>query len=789
MMITSLYEPLIIEPKWQDKWEQFQVFRVSQDIKELQKKPKYYVLDMFPYPSGAGLHVGHPEGYTATDVIARLKRMQGFNVLHPMGWDAFGLPTERAAARENTHPAIITKRNICNFKKQIRRLGFSYDWSREINTTDHDYYKWTQWIFLKLYEKGLAYLADVKVNWCQKLGTVLANEEVKDNKYIETGDIVEQRTMRQWVLKITAYAERLLMDLDDLDWPENVKEMQRNWIGKSEGYEIDFQVENKNDKIIFYTDKLEAILGCTFCVISSEHYLVRQLNLPVHKFKSKNEGFFTGIYLIHPVNKKSLQLWCSDYVLNNCESFATVANPSINEQDYQFAKSYNLPIVNFENFNITEEFQKRKKTNYKLKDWLFSRQRYWGEPFPVLILPDNTIKVLKEEELPICLPLIAEYKSTDIGEPPLARAPKNWLEVRQTDGTIIGKRETNTMPQWAGSCWYYLRFLDPKNASKLCNSEIEKYWMPVDLYIGGTEHAVLHLLYARFWHKVLYDCGVVSTKEPFKKLFNQGMILANSFCDEDGKYYYPDQVEKIGSNFFVKDSKKSVKTQIEKMSKSKYNVINPNEVIDKYGADAMRLYELFMGPLDQTKSWNTNGPEGVYRFLQRVWRLSNRTLSNDSIKKESYLKLWKTYNKTLKIVTEQTLELKFNTAIAQMMIFVNEATSSPILTKEILCGFIKILSPYAPHIAEEIWEMLGEKEFISNSKWPVFDEQACTDNEITFIIQINGKKRAEILIQRDSSEEFIKNQVLNIEKIKNLLKDKQIKKTILIKEKLINIII
>lgn len=775
-----------VELKWQNKWEQSGIFKVSQNLEELHKKPKYYILDMFPYPSGSGLHVGHPEGYTATDVIARIKRMQGFNVLHPMGWDAFGLPTERAAVRENTHPAIITKRNIGNFKKQIKRLGFSYDWSREIDTSNPDYYKWTQWIFLKLYKKGLAYLENVEVNWCQKLGTVLANEEIKDNKYIETGDPVERRVMRQWMLRITAYAERLLVDLDDVDWPENVKEMQRNWIGKSVKYEIDLQIENQDEKLKIYTANPEAINGCTFCVISSKHHLIEKLNLErfkMLKLDSKNFGYFTGKYVIHPVNKKRLPLWCADYI-NEIDEMAIMAVPKINKKDNIFAKLHNLPIIDYEIINKID-YVGIEKVNYRLRDWLFSRQRYWGEPFPVLILSDDTIKILNEEELPVLLPAIDEYRSTGNCEPPLARATKDWLEVLQTDGTIA-KRETNTMPQWAGSCWYYLRYLDPNNSFNLCNSEIEKYWMPVDLYIGGVEHAVLHLLYARFWHKVLYDCGVVSTKEPFKKLFNQGMILSNSYQDENGKYYFPEQVSQIGQNYYIKENNKIVKTQIEKMSKSRYNVINPDEVIDKYGADAMRLYELFMGPLDQVKQWETSGLEGVYRFIQRVWRMSLRNLSN--INGKSCPKLWKTLNKTIKFSSERTIELKFNTVIAQLMIFVNEATSAPILPREILCTFIKILSPYAPHIAEEIWEKLGNDGFVANAEWPKFDEDQCIESEITIVVQINGKKRAEFLTSRGQTEEMIKSQALELDKIKILSQEGQIKKIIIIQDKIINFI-
>ena len=797
------YDPSSIEPKWQAAWEKAQVFKLSSKLEELQKKPKYYVLDMFPYPSGAGLHVGHPEGYTATDVIARLKRAQGFNVMHPMGWDAFGLPAERAAVRENIHPEIITKRNIDNFRRQIKRLGFSYDWSREVSTTDVEYYKWTQWIFLKLYEKGLAYLEDVPVNWCPALGTVLANEEVKDGKYVETGDPVEQRVMRQWILKITAYADRLLEDLDGLDWPEGVLEMQRNWIGKSEGREINFEIEGRSETLKIYTTKPETLPGVTFCAVAPEHKLCAVtpasaviLGSAVIPSLTRDPaldpgseagatGYFTGLYAIHPVTKQKLPIWCGDYILSDYGTGAVMAVPESDERDKAFAKAHDIPIVDYEPLEESK-WPGIKKINYKLRDWLFSRQRYWGEPFPVVKLEDGTVQALPESELPLELPKIDAYKPTETGEPPLARAPKEWLEYTLPDGRKA-IRETNTMPQWAGSCWYYLRYLDPKNSNKLISSDLETYWMPVDLYIGGVEHAVLHLLYARFWHKVLYDCGVVSTKEPFQKLFNQGMILAHSYQDDSGKYYYPDQVEQKGSDFFVKKSGKKVKTQIEKMSKSRYNVVSPDDVIAKYGADAMRLYELFMGPLDQVKPWQTNGVEGVYRFLQRTWRLAQRELSNKPGSSEPAL--FRLLHKTIKQVQEHTLDLRFNTAISQMMIFVNEATNAKTLPREVLITFLRVLSPYAPHLCEELWEQLGQENFISKVDWPSFDPELCTEDEVVVVVQINGKRRDELRVAKGTAKDILQSKALESEAVQHFLDGKTPKKIIVVPDRIVNLVV
>ena len=642
-MSNGMYNHNEIEKKWQKYWLENKTFKSVID----HSKPKYYVLDMFPYPSGDGLHVGHPEGYTATDIVARYKRMKGFNVLHPMGWDAFGLPAERHAVRTGEHPAIVTKKNCDTFRRQIQALGLSYDWDREINTTDPSYYKWTQWIFTVLFERGLAYETEAPVNWCPALGTVLANEEVKDGKYVETGDPVEKRMMRQWMLKITAYAERLLEDLNELDWPPGIISMQREWIGKSEGADVDFAIDGTSMKFTVFTTRPDTLFGATYCVLAPEHPFVLQITTPEYmdnvkqyieqttrksaqermKDEKEKTGVFTGAYAINPVNNAKIPIWIADYVLAEYGYGAIMAVPAHDTRDYEFAKKYDLPIIEVvSGGDITKEAYtgdgilvnspiinglsvpeaKKKITkwleekglgkatvNYKLRDWLFSRQRYWGEPFPIIRLSDGTIKVVPLKDLPVLLPDLDNYKPTETGEPPLARA-KDWVQTVDPETGQPATRETNTMPQWAGSCWYFLRFVDPQNDKEAWSKEAEQYWMPVDLYIGGAEHAVLHLLYSRFWHKVLYDAGYVSTTEPFKKLFNQGMILAYSYQDKNGKYYYPHQVEQKEGQWFVKGTDIPVETKIEKMSKSRYNVVNPDEVIEKYGADAMRMYEMFM---------------------------------------------------------------------------------------------------------------------------------------------------------------------------------------------------
>ncbi len=848
-MAEHTYQPAVIEPKWQAVWAERRTFRTPSDPAELRAKPKYYVLDMFPYPSGAGLHVGHPEGYTATDVMARMKRMRGFNVLHPMGWDSFGLPAERAAVREGLHPAAITRRNVDTFRRQIQRLGFSYDWEREVSTSDADYYRWTQWIFLKLYEKGLAYMADVPVNWCPALGTVLANEEVKDGAYVETGDPVERRLMRQWMLKITDYAERLLEDLDDVDWPESVKEMQRNWIGKSHGADVVFRIADSDKNFTVFTTRPDTLFGATYCVLAPELPLVAEITTDEQRAaveayvavagqksdldrtdlaKSKT-GVFTGAWAINPVNDERIPIWVADYVLMGYGTGAIMAVPGQDQRDWDFAKVFDLPIIRtvqpppdfdgeaylgdgpainsgfLDGLEVDDAIAKitgwlaerdlgTPKVQYKLRDWLFSRQRYWGEPFPVVHTDDGEVVPLPEDWLPVELPVIDEYKPTDDGRPPLARAGDDWLRVELPDGRM-GTRETNTMPQWAGSCWYYLRYLDPDNKNEPWSAETEDYWMPVDLYVGGVEHAVLHLLYARFWHKVLYDCGLVHTTEPFHKLFNQGMILAHSYRDAGGKYYHPSEVEERDERFFLEGSKTELETQIEKMSKSKLNVVNPDEVIAEYGADAMRLYELFMGPLEVQKPWQMKGVEGVNRFLQRVWRLVvdqesgalNPRLSDAPA--SSQAELQRTLHKTIKKVTSDTETLQMNTAIAQMMIFVNDATSAQTLPREIIGAFLRLLSPYAPHIAEELWQRLGEEELIAHAEWPSWDPELVKDETITIVVQVNGKKRDELQVARDTERHELELLALASENAQRFMEGKTPKRVVVVPGRLVNIVV
>ena len=844
------YQPAAVEPKWQRVWEERKTFRVPDAPEAWKGKPKYYILDMFPYTSGAGLHIGHPEGYTATDVLARMKRMQGYNVLHPMGWDSFGLTIERTAERENIHPAIVTRRNIDKFRGQIKRIGFSYDWDREISTSSPDYYRWTQWIFLKLHEKGLAYLDDIPVNWCPALGTVLSNEEVKDGKYVETGDAVEQRLMRQWMLRITAYAERLLEDIEELDWPEGIKEMQRNWIGKSEGTEIEFKIEDSDASFSVFSTRPDTLFGATYCVFAPEHPLVEKLTTEEHRSSVKayveearnktdlqrtdlakeKSGVFTGTYAINPANEEAIPIWVADYVLMAYGTGAIMAVPAQDDRDWEFAEAHNLPIVRTvqppEDFEggpylgdgaainsdflngfsvqaakskmiewLEERGRGERQVQYRLRDWLFSRQRYWGEPFPTVQLEDGTVITLPESDLPVELPPIDEYKPTADGEPPLARAADDWLMVTLPDGRK-GLRETNTMPQWAGSCWYYLRYMDPQNAREPWSAEAERYWMPVDLYVGGAEHAVLHLLYARFWHKVLYDCGLVSTKEPFQKLFNQGMILAYSYQDDNGKYYSPNEVEERNGEWFVKASGVRANTQIEKMSKSRFNIVTPEEVIDEYGADALRLYELFIGPLSVSAPWQTRGVDGVYRFLQRVWRLAidedtgdlNGKLTDNPI--NSAPELWKVLNQTIKDVTEDTESIdKMNTAISHMMVFVNAATQAKSVPKDVVKTFLRLLAPYAPHIAEELWERLGEAELIAHASWPIHDEEALKREEVTIVVQVNGKLRGRVQLAADASKEEVKAAALADERVQNHIAGKTERKVIVVPNRLVNIVV
>jgi len=803
------YDPKVLEPRWQRHWDEHKTFRAT----EGGGKPKYYVLDMFPYPSGNGLHVGHPEGYTATDIVARFKRMQGFNVLHPMGWDSFGLPAENHAIKTGTHPAVTTRKNIANFKRQLKMLGFSYDWDREVATSDPDYFKWTQWIFTKLYEQGLAYEGEMAVNWCPALGTVLANEEVKDGLSEVGGHPVIRKPMKQWMLRITAYAERLLEDLDGLDWPEYIKDLQRNWIGRSEGAEVDFPVEGHDEKLRIFTTRPDTMFGATYMVLSPEHPWVELFTTDAQRdavaayraeaaAKSDRDrqiakdktGCFTGAYALNPANGERIPIWVADYVMMGYGTGAIMAVPGQDERDWEFAEQYGLPIVRtvqvpdgwegkaftgdgpavnsgfLDGLGVAEAkarmidwlVQKglgERKVNYKLRDWLFSRQRYWGEPFPILKLADGTVRVLGADELPLMLPEVERYEPSGTGEGPLATITE-WMEITDPVSGQKATRESNTMPQWAGSCWYYLRFMDPRNAERAWDPELEKYWGPVDLYLGGTEHAVLHLLYARFWHKVLFDLGLVSTKEPFRKLRNQGMILG-----ENG----------------------------EKMSKSRGNVVNPDDVIAAQGADSLRLYLMFMGPLERDKPWNTHGIEGVRRFLDRVWRLyfdaeTDQLLPGvqDVAPDEAVLRV---LHKTIDAVTTMTGDLRFNTAISQMMVFTNELNQREVRPRSVLETFVLLLAPYAPHLAEEIWSRLGHAESLAYAPWPAADPQYLVDDLITVVVQVNGKLRDQLEVAADITQDAIVPLALGSEKVQQWTAGKTIVKTIYVPGKLVSVVV
>ena len=795
-----------IEKKWQNYWADNKTFKTSDNLGQ----KKFYALDMFPYPSGAGLHVGHPEGYTATDIVSRYKRMQGYNVLHPMGWDAFGLPAEQYALDTGNDPREFTKQNIQTFKRQIQELGFSYDWDREVNTTDPEYYKWTQWIFIQLYNKGLAYVDEVAVNWCPALGTVLSNEEVVDGVSERGGHPVYRRPMKQWVLKITEYADRLLEDLDELDWPESIKDMQRNWIGRSEGARVSFKIENEDASIDVFTTRPDTIYGTTFLVLSPEHSLVNEITSEdkleaVKKYQEDSSkksdlertdlakdksGVFTGAYAINPLTGKKLPIWIADYVLSSYGTGAVMAVPAHDERDYEFASKFNLPIneviaggdiqkeaytgvgehINSGELNgldnetaiskaielLVAKGAGEKKVNYKLRDWLFSRQRYWGEPIPVIHWEDGTMTTVPEEELPLLLPETDEIKPSGTGESPLANIDE-FVNVIDEKTGMKGRRETNTMPQWAGSCWYYLRYIDPHNSNMLADPEKLKHWLPVDLYIGGVEHAVLHLLYARFWHKVLYDLGVVPTKEPFQKLFNQGMILG------EGN---------------------------EKMSKSKGNVVNPDDIVDSHGADTLRLYEMFMGPLDAAIAWSENGLDGSRRFLDRVWRLfikEDGSLSNKIVENKDN-GLDKVYNQTVKKVTEDFNTLNFNTAISQLMVFINDCYKAETIYQPYAEGFVKMLAPIAPHIGEELWDRLGNEDTITYQPWPTYDESLLVDSEVEIVVQVNGKVRAKLNIPKDTSKDEMEALALKDENVKLSIEGKDIKKVIAVPQKLVNIV-
>ncbi|MQQ80719.1 leucine--tRNA ligase [Lactococcus lactis] len=821
-----------IEAKWQKYWADNKTFRTGTD----KNKPKFYALDMFPYPSGAGLHVGHPEGYTATDILSRYKRAQGFNVLHPMGWDAFGLPAEQYAMDTGNDPAEFTAENIANFKRQINSLGFSYDWEREVNTTDPNFYKWTQWIFTKLYEKGLAYEAEVAVNWVEELGTAIANEEVLPDGTSERGGYpVVRKPMRQWMLKITAYAERLLEDLEEVDWPESIKEMQRNWIGKSVGADVTFEVAGTDKSFEVFTTRPDTLFGATYAVLAPEHDLVDAITTPEQKeavaeyrrkaslksdlartdLSKEKTGAFTGAYAINPINGRKMPIWVADYVLASYGHGAVMAVPAHDERDWEFAKVYELeilpvveggnveeavytedgPHINSEFLNGLDKAQAiekaiefleekkigKKKITYRLRDWLFSRQRYWGEPIPIIHWEDGTSTALSEDELPLVLPVTSDIKPSGTGESPLANLT-DWLEVTRADG-LKGRRETNTMPQWAGSSWYYLRYIDPNNSEALADPELLKEWLPVDIYVGGAEHAVLHLLYARFWHKVLYDLGVVPTKEPFQKLFNQGMILGTSYRDHRGALVATDKVEKRDGGFYHMETGEALEQAPAKMSKSLKNVVNPDDVVEHYGADTLRVYEMFMGPLDASIPWSEEGLEGARKFLDRAVRM----IENSEIKAENNGELDKVYNETVKNVTERLDLMYFNTAISQLMIFVNAVNKAKDLPLEYANGFVQLLAPFAPHIAEELWVKLGNEAGISYVAWPTFDESKLIESEVEIVVQINGKLKAKIKIAKDLAREELEK--IGRESVAAALEDKNVVKVIAVPNKLVNIVV
>ena len=821
-----------IEAKWQKFWADNQTFRTGTD----KTKPKFYALDMFPYPSGAGLHVGHPEGYTATDILSRYKRAQGFNVLHPMGWDAFGLPAEQYAMDTGNDPAEFTAENIANFKRQINSLGFSYDWEREVNTTDPNFYKWTQWIFTKLYEKGLAYEAEVAVNWVEELGTAIANEEVLPDGTSERGGYpVVRKPMRQWMLKITAYAERLLEDLEEVDWPESIKEMQRNWIGKSVGADVTFKVEGTDKSFEVFTTRPDNLFGATYAVLAPEHDLVDAITTPEQvqavadyrrqaSLKSdlartdlakEKTGAFTGAYAINPINGRKMPIWVADYVLASYGHGAVMAVPAHDERDWEFAKVYGLeilpvveggnveeavytedgPHINSEFLNGLDKAQAiekaiefleekkigKKKITYRLRDWLFSRQRYWGEPIPIIHWEDGTSTALPENELPLVLPVTSDIKPSGTGESPLANLT-DWLEVTREDG-VKGRRETNTMPQWAGSSWYYLRYIDPHNTEALADPELLKEWLPVDIYVGGAEHAVLHLLYARFWHKVLYDLGVVPTKEPFQKLFNQGMILGTSYRDHRGALVATDKVEKRDGGFYHMETGEELEQAPAKMSKSLKNVVNPDDVVEHYGADTLRVYEMFMGPLDASIPWSEEGLEGARKFLDRVVRM----IDNSEISDKNNGELDKVYNETVKNVSERLDLMYFNTAISRLMIFVNATNKAKILPLEYANGFVQLLAPFAPHIAEELWVKLGNEAGISYVAWPTFDESKLVESEVEIVVQINGKLKAKIKIAKDLGRDELEK--IGREAVAEALEGKNVVKVIAVPNKLVNIVV
>ncbi|EFW36886.1 leucine--tRNA ligase [Treponema phagedenis F0421] len=855
-LYMSTYPFRTLEAKWQKYWETKKKFQVTED-NSFPKDKRAYVLDMFPYPSGEGLHVGHPEGYTATDIYCRYLRMNGYNVLHPMGFDSFGLPAENYAIKTGTHPKVTTNKNIDNFRRQIKSFGFSYDWDREISTSDESYYHWTQWIFLQLYKRGLAYEAETPINWCPSCLTGLANEEVKDGHCDRCGTQVVRKNIRQWILRITAYAERLLEDLESLDWPDSIKQMQRNWIGKSTGAEVDFFIAdsegNKTDqKIRIYTTRPDTLYGATYMVLAPEHGLVAKITTADQKkaveayietaakksdlertdLAKDKTGVFTGAYAINPLTNTKIPVWISDYILISYGTGAIMAVPAHDERDWEFAEKFHLPkiqvvaskeewaakgaggdysaepkectaadgfSVNSGSFSglptaeaikkITEYLHEHgigeKATNYKLRDWVFSRQRYWGEPIPIVHCPHCGIVSLDEKDLPLTLPQVESYQPTGTGESPLAGIT-DWVNTSCPKCGAAAKRETNTMPQWAGSCWYYLRYLDPKNTKEFCSKEKEAYWMPVDLYVGGAEHAVLHLLYARFWHKVLYDLGLVHTKEPFQRLINQGMITSYAYQRKNKTLVPIDEVRRLSDTKFEEiGSGEKLTRVIAKMSKSLKNVINPDDMIKEYGADSCRMYEMFMGPLEMSKPWSTQGLIGIYRFLEKVWALSEKPLT-DQAGSDALIKL---LHKTIKKVGEDTASLNFNTAISQMMICINELNKQDSLPRTLWENFVKLLAPYAPHLAEELWEKLGYTNSIAHESWPVYDEKLCIDSVCTIVVQINGKLRDKFETPIDTDKSDLEAQALNTEGAKRFIANKTVKKIIVVPNKLVNIVV
>ena len=851
------YDHQRIEQKWQKYWEDHQTFRTEVD----HAKPKYYVLDMFPYPSGAGLHVGHVTGYTATDILARYKRQKGFNVLHPMGWDSFGLPAEQYAIRTGTHPSITTETNINTYRRQLKSLGFSYDWNREIATSDPKYYKWTQWIFTKLYEKGLAYEAEMMVNFCPALGTVLSNEEVEEGKSKEGGYPIERRPLKQWILKITDYAEVLLKDLDLLDWPENLKKLQVNWIGKSEGAKIHFIEKKTASPITVFTTCAHTLFGANYIVLAPEHPLIEQITTEAQKaavaaykqsISSKSDlertdlnkdktGVWTGAYAINPITEAEVPIWISDYVLINYGTGAVMGVPAHDERDFAFATKFSLPIqvvidpghdvgapvgkskeearqevlsgkvcwsqlqgvminsarkdLKVDGLSVAEgkkaitdwlvsQGKGESCVNYKLRDWLFSRQRYWGEPFPILHFEDGTKRTLDIGELPLCPPQLTDFKPSSDGRSPLAKV-SSWVSIVDLQTGKKAMRETNTMPQWAGSCWYYLRFCDPSNDEMAWDKDIEKYWMPVDMYVGGIEHAVLHLLYARFWHKVLFDVGLVSTREPFQTLRNQGLVIAKSYQRSSGGYVPPEEVESVGEKYLHRGTGEELSMQIEKMSKSKLNGVTPDDMLEEYGADALRLYEMFMGPFDREKLWNTDAVNGCKRFLNRVYDM----IYSDKVTEEESPEALKLGCRVAYYVEKDIEAMQYNTAIAKMMEFMNNITALDAYPKKVLRMFVQALYPFAPHIAEEAWQHLGGKDTISFAPYPIVDPSYLVDDMVMYVVQVNGKLRGKWELPKDKSQEEIMQFIKDQPNIAKHVGEGNIQKVIFVPNKLINIVV